>query len=271
MCPISGYPEFLPEEQKEFNKTKDMIRDCFESNKFCPIETPAVELLETLVAKGVDHEIYGIHRLADPETPKKIGLRYDLTTPLMRYVKEHQYKLKFPFHAYQIGPVWRGERPQAGRYRQFYQCDIDTILKFNVNFNNLEKFNFAEVFIPLVHETINIITTLQHTLCQLLDSKDFKFEINNIGDSVFESYLDFVIRGLNSRCIDINIEINPNLTRGLTYYNGIVFEVFCGHDEYKKSICSGGIYPFNEHFGKHFIGIGGSIGLSRIWSMRPAC
>ena len=253
MCPISGYPEFLPEEQKEFNKTKDTIRDCFESHGFCQIETPAVELIETLVANGVDHEIYGIHRLADPGTPKKIGLRYDLTTPLKRYVQEHKHKLKFPFKSYQIGPVWRGERPQAGRYRQFYQCDID-------------KVDILTSEYDIINNTFSVIEVLINTLKKIgLDSKeDFRIEINVVDtDEPTKNQLNFYVYSM--LCSNtVNVKINPNLTRGLSYYSGPIFEVFCKHDDYKKSICSGGVY----HFGERFTGIGGSIGLSRIWSMR---
>ncbi|MEM1055872.1 MAG: histidine--tRNA ligase [Bacteroidota bacterium] len=132
--PISGFPEFLPDEQITFDWARDLIRRHYESFGFTPIETPAVERTEVLLAKGGnDREIYGLRRLADDETPQRgddpsdLALHFDLTVPLARYVAQNAGQLPFPFRRYQIQPVWRGERPQAGRYRQFYQADIDVI------------------------------------------------------------------------------------------------------------------------------------------------
>ena len=142
--PISGFPEFLPQEQILFNRLKDLIRQKFELYGAVPIETPAIERLSTLLAKGGNKkEIYGIHRLATENTEfqeKDLGLRFDLTVPLARYVADHEHDLTFPFRRYQIQTVWRGERPQAGRYREFLQCDFDVIGK-----GHLSLFNDAEI------------------------------------------------------------------------------------------------------------------------------
>ncbi|MDR2067489.1 MAG: histidine--tRNA ligase [Holosporaceae bacterium] len=125
---ISGFPEFLPEEQIVFSEVMENIRKKFEFYGFVPMDTPAVERISTLLAKGNDSEIYGLYRLADEKnTSKDLGLRFDLTVPLARYVAAHFGQLIFPYKRYHIAPVWRGERPQYGRYRQFYQCDIDII------------------------------------------------------------------------------------------------------------------------------------------------
>ncbi|MDR0632436.1 MAG: histidine--tRNA ligase [Holosporaceae bacterium] len=124
---ISGFPEFLPNEQIAFNRVIDTIRAHFESFGFVPMDTSAVERVSTLLAKGNDNEIYGIYRLADEGSKKDLGLRFDLTVPFARYVTENFGQLVFPHRRYQISPVWRGERPQYGRYRQFYQCDIDIV------------------------------------------------------------------------------------------------------------------------------------------------
>ncbi len=128
---ISGFPEFLPEEQILFMKMLDIIRDAYERYGFSPIETPAVERKEVLISKGGNEkEIYALSRLAvkkgeEPNT--ELALHFDLTVPLARYVAMHKNQLTFPFRRYQIQKVWRGERPQAGRSREFYQCDIDVI------------------------------------------------------------------------------------------------------------------------------------------------
>ncbi|MDR3180028.1 MAG: histidine--tRNA ligase [Holosporaceae bacterium] len=124
---ISGFPEFLPQEQIAFNGILDKIRLQFEMFGFIPMDTPAVERLSTLLAKGNDNEIYGIYRVGGENGQKNLGLRFDLTVPFARYVVSKCGQLIFPHRRYQISPVWRGERPQSGRYRQFYQCDIDVI------------------------------------------------------------------------------------------------------------------------------------------------
>lgn len=133
--PISGYPEFLPAVQIKQNQVMDVIRRAYESVGAVPIDTPAVERIENLTKKGGNEkEIYGLRRLqaGDDEddgrdATSKLGLRFDLTVPLARYTVQHANDLAFPFRRYQMQPVWRGERPQGGRYRQFYQCDIDVI------------------------------------------------------------------------------------------------------------------------------------------------
>ena len=124
---ISGFPEYLPEQQQELQKISNQIQKIFEDFCAVPIKTPAIEKLDNLIKKGgVSKEIYTLGRLADNQK-NELGLKFDLTVPLARYVSQHFEKLVFPFRRYQIQPVWRGERAQKGRYRQFYQCDFDII------------------------------------------------------------------------------------------------------------------------------------------------
>jgi histidyl-tRNA synthetase len=134
--PVAGFPEWLPEERLVEQKWFDHIRRVFESYGFCNIETPSVEELDVLTAKGeVDKEIYVIERLhKDPDEKKeaRLALHFDQTVPMARYVAMNFNELVFPFKRYQMQRVWRGERPQMGRMREFYQCDIDII-----NVNNL--------------------------------------------------------------------------------------------------------------------------------------
>ncbi len=129
--PISGFPEWLPEERLVEQKWQDHIRKVFESYGFTSLETPAVEELEVIAAKGedADKEIYVIERLHKEEGDKeaRLALHFDQTVPFARYTAQHFNDLTFPFKRYQIQKVWRGERPQAGRMREFYQCDIDVI------------------------------------------------------------------------------------------------------------------------------------------------
>ncbi len=127
---ISGFPEWLPEVKILENKILEIIRRNYELCGFVPIETSAVERTETLTSKGGNEkEIYSLGRLAagEGEGAKELALHFDLTVPLARYVAQNYAQLIFPFRRYQIQKVWRGERPQAGRFREFYQCDIDVI------------------------------------------------------------------------------------------------------------------------------------------------
>ena len=133
--PVSGFPEWLPEERRAEQAWFDQIRRVFESYGFCNIETPSVEELDAINAKGgdgqadADKEIYVIERLHKEEGDKeaRLALHFDQTVPLARYTAQHFNELVFPFKRYQMQRVWRGERPQAGRFREFYQCDIDVI------------------------------------------------------------------------------------------------------------------------------------------------
>lgn len=129
--PLSGFPELLPEEQIVYQRILDTIRREYERCGFCQIETPAVERQQTLLSKGGDEkEIYAMTRLAaasDESAGTDLALHFDLTIPLARYVAMHHGDLSFPFRRYQMQKVWRGERAQSGRYREFYQCDIDVI------------------------------------------------------------------------------------------------------------------------------------------------
>ncbi|MEV4543632.1 histidyl-tRNA synthetase [Micromonospora echinaurantiaca] len=130
--PISGFPEWSPPQRMIEQYVLDRIRSTFELYGFAPLETRAVEPLDQLLRKGeTSKEVYVIRRLqADAEGPAgddSLGLHFDLTVPFARYVLENAGKLQFPFRRYQIQKVWRGERPQEGRYREFLQADIDIV------------------------------------------------------------------------------------------------------------------------------------------------
>ncbi|MGK5522686.1 histidine--tRNA ligase [Micromonospora sp. URMC 107] len=130
--PISGFPEWTPAQRMIEQYVLDRIRGTFELYGFAPLETRAVEPLDQLLRKGeTSKEVYLIRRLqADADGPAgddALGLHFDLTVPFARYVLENAGKLQFPFRRYQIQKVWRGERPQEGRYREFLQADIDIV------------------------------------------------------------------------------------------------------------------------------------------------
>ena len=118
-----GFPEYLPEYQIEFDRIKSIISEAYARHGFTPLDTPDLEKTEILLAKGggeTDKQVYSIEG-------KPLSLRFDLTVPLARYAAQHQSDLIFPFKRSHIGKVHRGERSQAGRFHEFYQCDIDTI------------------------------------------------------------------------------------------------------------------------------------------------
>jgi histidyl-tRNA synthetase len=127
---VSGFPEWLPEDQLVEQRLVEILRQKFELYGFTPLETRVIEPIHHLLMKGeTDKEIYLLRRLqADPdETDKDLGLHFDLTVPVARYVVENRSKLVFPFRRYQIQKAWRGERPGLGRFREFTQADFDII------------------------------------------------------------------------------------------------------------------------------------------------
>ncbi|MBK8446250.1 MAG: histidine--tRNA ligase [Micropruina sp.] len=132
--PLSGFPEFLPAARIVEQRVLAALADTFELHGFGSIETRALEPMAQLARKGeIDKEIYVVRRLqaerhgAGQADRDELGLHFDLTVPFARYVLEHSGHLTFPFRRYQIQKVWRGERPQEGRYREFLQADIDVV------------------------------------------------------------------------------------------------------------------------------------------------
>jgi histidyl-tRNA synthetase len=131
---MPGVLELLPLDQVAFQSMLDAIRRNFERFGFVPVETPAIELASVLLTKEggeTERQVYFVQSTGSIEQGEKpdLALRFDLTVPLARYVAEHEHDLTFPFRRYQIQRVYRGERAQRGRFREFYQCDIDVIGK----------------------------------------------------------------------------------------------------------------------------------------------
>ncbi|WP_417474119.1 histidine--tRNA ligase [Luteimonas mephitis] len=131
-----GVMELLPRDQIAFQRMLDTIRLTFERFGFLPVETPVFELSEVLLTKSggeTERQVYFVQSTGALEKQgeglPELALRFDLTVPLARYVAEHEHELAFPFRRYQMQRVYRGERAQRGRFREFYQCDIDVIGK----------------------------------------------------------------------------------------------------------------------------------------------
>ena len=122
---LSGFMELLPAPQAQMEAIMDILRKTYSLYGFCALDTPAIEAADVLLAKGggeTEKQIYRFHK-GDSD----LALRFDLTVPLAKYVALHYNELSFPFRRYQIGKVYRGERAQRGRFREFYQADIDII------------------------------------------------------------------------------------------------------------------------------------------------
>ena len=128
--PISGMQELLPEAQATFDSLKTKIINTYKKHGFLNIETPVIDRAEILLAKAggdTEKQIYKVVKTAEAEDSADQALRFDHTVPLARYVIEHENELQFPFKVTQIGRNYRGERAQKGRFREFYQCDVDII------------------------------------------------------------------------------------------------------------------------------------------------
>lgn len=156
--PISGAQEFLPETQAVFSQLKSQIAAVYRSHGFQEIETPVIERTEILLAKAggdTEKQIYKVVKTAETSDEADQALRFDHTVPLARYVVEHENNLPFPFKVTQIGRNFRGERAQKGRFREFYQCDVDIVGR-----NNL----------PLAYDA-EAIATVYEALSTFVDAK----------------------------------------------------------------------------------------------------
>ena len=154
---LPGFMELLPKEQILFNKMKEKIQKSYEKFGFLPIDTPIIEMSDVLLAKAGGETEKQIYRFQKGDND--LALRFDLTVPLAKYVTEYYNDLSFPFRRYQIGKVYRGERPQKGRFREFYQCDIDII-----GDGELSIINDAEMP-AVIYSTIKDLGFKDFTIC----------------------------------------------------------------------------------------------------------
>lgn len=239
---LAGFMELLPQEQIQFNKMKDTIRRTYESFGFLPLDTPVMEKADVLLAKGGGETEKQVYRFEKGKSD--IALRFDLTVPLARYVAQHYSELSFPFRRYHIAKVYRGERNQRGRFREFYQCDIDIIgdrklaiindaevpaIIYNV-FKNLEigdftirinnrrllKGFYGSLGIEDSTYVIRIIDKIEK-----IGQENVKLELKDLGldDASIESIIKFLeISGSNEEKIkalkDLNID-NETFQEGL--------------------------------------------------------
>ena len=202
---LPGFMELLPTEQIKFNSMMDKIRKSYERFGFLPLDTPIIEMADVLLAKAGGETEKQIYRFNKGEND--LALRFDLTVPLAKYVCEYNNDISFPFKRYQIGKVYRGERPQKGRYREFYQCDIDIIgdgtLSIvndaeipSVIYTTIKEFGFDNFTIRINNRKI-----LNGLFAELELEKD-SVEIMRIIDKLEKIGTDNVVKCLQ----DLNIE-----------------------------------------------------------------
>ena len=172
---LPGFMELLPSDQILFNNMLDIIRKNYEGSGFVPMDTPIIEKTEILLAKGgqeTDKQIYRFNKGSND-----LSLRFDLTVPFARYAAQYMPQLTFPFRRYQIGKVFRGERNQKGRYREFYQCDIDIIAN-----GELSIINDAEV------------PSIIYSIFKEFGIENFKIRLNN--RKILNGFFDYL--GINN-------------------------------------------------------------------------
>lgn len=349
-----GTRDFGPEEMIKRNYIFDTVRGVFRTFGYMPLETPAMENLDTLMGKyGMEGDklLFKILNSGDftwdvPQyviddlgrrdnrqeerlnifstTACEKGLRYDLTVPFARYVVQHRGDIQFPFKRYQIQPVWRADRPQKGRYREFYQCDVDVIgsrsllnevelveivervfralgigvvLKMNnrkilygiaetighadkmmditVAIDKLEKIGIEAVNAELAERGIEpaAVAKLQPILALAGGNAEKLTRLRDViggsetGLKGIEE-METIFGCTEALGMDLDIELNLSLARGLNYYTGAIFEVKA-RDFQIGSICGGGRYDdLTGIFGMpDTSGVGISFGADRIYDV----
>ena len=218
---LSGFMELYPNEQIVFNKMKSIIENTYMNYGYYPLDTPVIEYSEVLLAKAGGETEKQIYRFTKGDND--LSLRFDLTVPLAKYVAKRQNELIFPFKRYQIGKVFRGERPQKGRFREFYQCDIDVIGE-------------EELSLKYDSEMVNII----YDLFTKLEIGKFVIRINNrkILGGFFESL------GLTNKVTEI-LRVVDKLDK-------------IGNEEVKKDLNSLGVSNENVNKIISFISLDGN-------------
>ena len=332
--PVTGMKDMLPREMEIRDYLIGLIKETYKTYGFCSIETPCVEHIENLCSKqGGDNEklIFKILKRGEKlkiDTAKEEndlvdgGLRYDLTVPLARYYANHSNELPAPFKALQIGNVWRADRPQKGRFRQFMQCDIDilgepgnlaeielilattamlgklsfqnftvcindrNILKAMAAYSGFREDDYDEVFIILDKmdkigaegvakelEEMGYVKENVETYLQLFkdvapDVTGIRFLKEKLGDCLSEETADSMEMIISSvetaKECEFNINFDPTLVRGQSYYTGTIFEVTM--DDFGGSVAGGGRYDkmIGKFTGQDTPACGFSIGFERI-------
>lgn len=250
---LKGFRDFLPQEARKRQYVVDTLRKVFESYGFEPLETPTLEYEEVLAGKYGDEGNKLMYRFTD-NGGRRVALRYDQTVPLARVVAQYSDKLAQPFKRYQIQPVWRAENPQKGRYREFVQCDIDTIgtsslvadaeiiactleAMRTLGFKDLVmRINDREVFSGIEPKYLGTLDKLEKigkegVVSELVEKGIPKGEAQKLLDNILKKEptprLEELFSYLEAYGLVENqdFEFSPTIVRGLDYYTGVIFEL----------------------------------------------
>ncbi len=299
---LSGFRDFLPKEARVRNYLKNKISQVFELFGFEPLETPALERAEVLLGK-YGEEADKLLYLFEDRGRRKVGLRYDLTVPTARVLAFYaNSQIKLPFKRYQIQDVFRAEKPQKGRYRQFLQCDVDIFGSKNVLSDaeilavisraleevGLEKFviriNSRKILLEALDKLGIEESQAQLAVLRVVDKLDKKgregvekeLEEKGFSKNVLLEFeklepdeeIERIIELAENLGIEkVRISFDPFLVRGLDYYTGMIFEVVC--QNFPSSIAGGGRYDnlVKALGGPDIPAVGGSLGFERIYEI----
>lgn len=267
----SGFMELLPGDQIAFNSMLRAIQEVYESFGFLPIETPVMELADVLLAKGGGETDKQVYRLTKGDT--NLCLRFDLTVPLARYVSQYANQLNFPFRRYQIQRVYRGEGAQKGRYREFYQCDIDVIGEnlsvlndaeipavifevfkklqvppFIIKLNNRKILNGIFEIMGIENISKEVLTIIDKL--EKIGSEAVEYQLINLGLNAKQSKLLIEITSLSGSFAVVQDILN---FLGKEDSNNINLNL--GHDELKKVVNALEVYGVSEKYYKVDLGI----------------
>ena len=220
---LSGFVELLPKQQILMEKIMQTLRETYSLYGFTPLDTPAIEASEVLLAKGGGETEKQIYRFTKGDSD--LSLRFDLTVPLAKYVALHYSELAFPFRRYQIGKVYRGERAQRGRFREFYQADIDIIGDGKLDISN-------EAEVPaIIYQVFN-----------RLGLKKFQVQVNN--RKILNGFYEML--GLSEQAGDIMRTVDKLEKIGAEKVKGLLIELGVSEDKAGEILAFIGIKGSNE-------------------------
>ena len=301
--PVTGMKDILPKEMAIRDYVIRLIKETYGTFGFTSMETPCVEHIENLNSKqGGENEklIFKILKRGEKlklETAEKendlvdSGLRYDLTVPLCRYYSNNANELPSPFKALQMGNVWRADRPQRGRYRQFMQCDIDilgeptnlaeielilattTLLgkldfkNFTIRINDRRILKAMAAYSGFPEESYDTVFIILDKMDKIgLEGVEYcREKLEGFLDKEYADGLKTIIDSVNAvKTAEFKIAFDPTLVRGMSYYTGPIFEI--AMDEYGGSVGGGGRYDemIGKFTGNQTCACGFSIGFERI-------
>ena len=290
---LKGFRDFLPEKMLKREAVLTKLEHVFKLFGFDPLETPAIEYSETLLGKYGDEADKLLYRFKD-RGEREVGLRYDQTVPFARVVSQYKNELTFPFKRYQIQPVWRAEKPQKGRFREFLQCDLDiagsssTLADAEIlltSFNALKELGFSDVQILINDRTIfdklklskkqNIILDklekigVEKVILELseLGTKDALMVLNDLRNASPTPRLLKIFNHLTDSGLTQNRDFifQSTLARGLDYYTSTIFEIKISNYS-AGSVAGGGRYDnlMNQFIQEDVPSVGIAFGFDRI-------